>query len=358
MKASYQTSDHPKVSVVIVNWNGREDTLACLASLASSDHPSFEIVVVDNGSKDGSVDAIRAAHPAVRLLAAGENLGFAEGNNQGVQVAIQSGAEVVFLLNNDTTVAPDCLTRLAESATELPENSVLGAKILYQDHPDTIWHFGSRWDAKRFVLHTLGENEPEEQWTQRLEVDYIIGCAMWIPCEVIRRIGLFDKRFFLNYEETDLCFRARNAGIRLFSIPEAHVFHKVGSSFRTNAHLMYFCERNRLLWIQKNFHGAERRRMVLRREIPDKLKVILKIVRRSFECVLYYLLGLRDRYEYKRYKLEANCASVLGWIHHFRGRYGDCPPKVRKAFVPSGALTMNSRGAEMNKKKKVEKHDD
>ena len=335
MSAESRAIHTPKVAIVIPILNKLEDTLECLDSLEKNDYPAFEIIIVDNGSTDGSPQIIHSKYPSVRIVENGENLGFAEGSNRGIEFAMTNGAEVVFLLNNDTTVAPDCLLNLARAAGELPENSVLGAKILYYSDPDKIWHFGTLWDKKRFKLNIVAENEPGGAWTERVEVDHIIGCAMWIPCEVIRKIGMFDPRFFLNYEETDWCFRAKTSGIHFFSIPDAHIRHKVGTSFETNAHLMYFCERNRLLWIEKNFSGPEKWKFIIKREIPDKLKILMKIVRRSLECVLYYCIRARDRLNYKRYKLRATCASVLGWIHYFQRRFGDCPGKIRKPFVPS-----------------------
>ena len=335
----------PRVAVVVVNWNGLRDTLACLDSLARSDYPALDIVVVDNGSEDGSAAAIRERYPGVRVLEAGENLGFAEGNNRGVALARERGAEVVFLLNNDATVAPDCLSSLARAARELPAGSVLGTKIFYQDQPERIWHFGSLWDRKACRLRPVASDDPGRNWTERLRVDHVIGCAMWIPCDLVRRIGLFDQRFFLNYEETDFCFRAARAGACLYSVPDAHVWHRVGASFRTSAHLTYFLERNRLLWIEKNFRGAGRWQVLLRRQAPDMLGMLLKIVRRSLECAVYALVGARDRLDYKRYKLRAGLAGVLGWVHYCRRRFGDCPPAVKKPFVPSGRLQIDSRGA-------------
>jgi len=169
MSAESGTIHTPKVAIVIPILNKLEDTLECLESLEKHDYPAFEIIIVDNGSTDSSPQIIHSRYPSVWIVENGENLGFAEGSNRGIELAMTNGAEVVFLLNNDTTVAPDCLLNLARAAGELPENSVLGAKIVYYSHPDKIWHFGSLWDRKRFELNIVAENEPAGAWTERVD---------------------------------------------------------------------------------------------------------------------------------------------------------------------------------------------
>src|SRR6266700_7063458 len=108
----------PRVAVIVLTWNGREDTLLCLESLRSVDYPNWEVLVVDNGSEDGTVDAIHQEHPWVTVVETGANLGFAGGNNVGIQEALKRDAELILLLNNDTTVAPDLLQAFARAADE------------------------------------------------------------------------------------------------------------------------------------------------------------------------------------------------------------------------------------------------
>src|SRR5712691_12351014 len=103
------TDNAPRAVVIVLNWNGRADTLGCLESLAVVDYPNWEVLVVDNGSEDGSVGAIHRDYPGITVLETGKNLGFAGGNNRGIEAALTRGAEFILLLNNDTTVAPDVL---------------------------------------------------------------------------------------------------------------------------------------------------------------------------------------------------------------------------------------------------------
>src|SRR5690349_2452680 len=106
----------PRIAVLVLNWNGRDDTLQCLESLSKVDYPNFDVIVVDNGSIDDSVQAIRASFPSLLLIENGANLGYAEGNNAGMRVALERGADFILLLNNDTVVDGDLLKELAAAA--------------------------------------------------------------------------------------------------------------------------------------------------------------------------------------------------------------------------------------------------
>jgi len=128
----------PLVFIIVLNWNGKDDTLECLGSLQQLDYPNFETVVVDNGSTDGSEDVIRSAFPSVNFIQTGRNLGYAGGNNVGIKHALSHGADYVWLLNNDTTVDPNALTALVETAQADPKIAVVGSKIFYYDQPDVI----------------------------------------------------------------------------------------------------------------------------------------------------------------------------------------------------------------------------
>jgi GT2 family glycosyltransferase len=131
-----------KIAIVVLNWNGKQDTLACLATLSQLHYPHREVIVVDNGSTDGSVDAIRAQFPHDHLLENGENLGFAEGNNVGIRFALQRDADMVFLLNNDTVVAPDILDHFVAQFASSPDVGILGANICLFDQRETLDHLG------------------------------------------------------------------------------------------------------------------------------------------------------------------------------------------------------------------------
>lgn len=139
----------PQVFIIILNWNGKTDTLACLNSLQKITYSNQEVVVIDNGSSDDSVAQIKTLYPEVIILETGENLGYAEGNNVGIRYALEHHAEFILLLNNDTIVAPDVLDQLANAALQNPEAGVFGATLFYMDKPDTVWFAGAQWNAKK-----------------------------------------------------------------------------------------------------------------------------------------------------------------------------------------------------------------
>ena len=132
----------PSVFIVVLNWNGRADTLTCLRSLQALADKRTRVLVVDNGSTDGSVAAILAAHPEVPVIETGRNLGYAGGNNVGVRHAIAEGADFVLVLNNDTVCAPDMIDRLLQAAAKHPGAGMFCPRIFYMHDPGRVWFDG------------------------------------------------------------------------------------------------------------------------------------------------------------------------------------------------------------------------
>lgn len=255
----------PRVVIVLLNWNGRDDTLACLASLRDVVDDDVSVLVVDNGSTDDSVAAIRAAHPDVELIETGANLGYAGGNNVGIRHAVAAGAEFVLVLNNDTTCAPDVVTRLLEAASRHPRAGMFCPRILYMHEPERVWFDGARWKSDALTFGFPGKDRLESELpADDHETDYACGAALFVRAEVVRQVGAFDERFFLVWEESDWCYRARKAGWSSMVVPAAKVWHKVGASFGSEASPLrtYFSARNKLVWLQRHGTAAERLRAV------------------------------------------------------------------------------------------------
>lgn len=248
------------VAVIIVNWNGREDTLECLESLRGVDYPWRRALLVDNGSSDGTVAEVRERFPEVEVIETGGNIGFAAGNNAGIQRALDTGADAVLLLNNDTTVDPSFLTILTEALYRSPDIGAVNPTIYYYDEPNMIWSAGGLIDERTGIACQRCCNEAASgHLGPELDVDYGVGAALLIRREAIEAAGLLDQRFFLYYEETDWCLRAGDAGFRVVYVPQAKVWHKVSRS-TASAHetlIYYFC-RNRLLLLKKRRAGALR----------------------------------------------------------------------------------------------------
>lgn len=245
----------PKVGIVIINFNGEEDTTACLLSLRGIDYPDYEIVLVDNASRDASADRIKTGFPEITLIKNSDNLGFAEGNNVGIRYSLENGADYVLLLNNDTVVDKKFLTEIVSAAQAHPEAGVLGPKIYLYGEEGRIWYAGgylNKITGKTF--HRGLHKKDVGQFEQMTDVDFVSGCAMLIRRAVIEKIGVLDPDYFFSYEDVDFSLRAERAGFKLIYVPGSHVSHKFARSIggRFSPAYIYYRVRNSLLFMKKN----------------------------------------------------------------------------------------------------------
>jgi GT2 family glycosyltransferase len=243
----------PRVAIIVLNWNGRDDTLACLASLRRLIYPACQVVVVDNGSSDGSTEAIRAKYSDIPLIETGGNLGYAGGNNVGLSWAIEQGANYALLLNNDTEVAPDFVNELVTVAEASPSVGIVGPTIYYFDRPTVIWSAGGAIDWTRGETRMIGLDEADAGQFGRKPrpVDFVTGCALLVKAQVIRQAGLLDSRFFAYYEEAEWCVRAVKAGFTILHVPPARIWHKISPEQRAaSPQTHYYMTRNRLLFLR------------------------------------------------------------------------------------------------------------
>ncbi len=243
-----------KVCIILLNWNGKKDTLECLASLVPL---KCQVLVVDNGSLDDSVATFRSKFPHVPVLETRANLGFAGGNNVGIEWALRHRAEWILLLNNDTIVDPNLLHAFLDAAQKRPQAKIFGAKILRYHTPNIIDHLGGYWDATKaeFFSHHSGK---EDTLIPMQSVDYVCGAALFMHRSVPEKIGLLEEKYFLFWEESDFCIRAKKAGFEVWTAPDAKIWHKVSSSFTGGKpHTHYFWWRSRLLFLSRhhqNYH--------------------------------------------------------------------------------------------------------
>jgi GT2 family glycosyltransferase len=244
-----------KVWIIVLNWNGREDTLACLRSLDNAALPEgTEILVVDNGSSDGTENAVRRAHPNVQVLQTGSNLGFAGGNNAGIAFALERGADAVLLLNNDTEVDPGFLGPMVATMQGDPRTGIVGAAIAYHHAPQKLWAFGGgRFDiATGWVRHVTHPVEPDRLVTAGYRHFYVTGCAMLLKRELVEEIGTLSTEYFHFCEDVDLCLRARAAGWGLKVAEAARLTHKVSAATRVSSPaFLYYNLRSRLSLVRK-----------------------------------------------------------------------------------------------------------
>jgi GT2 family glycosyltransferase len=243
-----------KIAVIVLNWNGRQFLPECLDSLAAQTMRDFEVVLVDNGSADGSPLYIRDAYPWVKLVELPENIGFAAGNNRGLEAA---AGEFIVALNNDTRVEPDFLAELLAAAQAFPGAGMVAAKMLNYFEPGRIDAV-----ALKIGVNGLGYNIG---YGERDAGQYDVGVAAFGPCggaalyrrAMIEKIGFFDPDFFAYYEDFDLAWRGRLAGWGCVCAPRAVVHHvHSATSGEYSPFKVYQTQRNKWYVIAKNWPGV------------------------------------------------------------------------------------------------------
>jgi len=219
-------SEHPAsfVAVIVLNWNGWRDTLECLASLEKLDYPNYQVVVVDNGSTDGSEERIRDSYSNVSMLQTGANLGFAGGNNAGIEYALQHDAGYVWLLNNDTIVDPEALTELIAVAESDEKVGLVGSSLYYFHDPKSLQAYGGGT-----VNWWMGTNKLLKE-PARVSLDFVCGASVLIKRSVVESVGLLDTLYFFYWEDVAYSRRAVEAGWKLAVAARSRILHKEGGT--------------------------------------------------------------------------------------------------------------------------------
>ncbi len=306
-KSSKPHRGNPSVAIIILNWNGWVDTLECLESLYQIGYLNYHTIVVDNGSTNDSVKKIKEytagkikpngkyityysknkpirvfefnrssfendfkngevkfinkfkinpeisqLEPAKKLIIIKneKNFGFAEGNNIGIRFALEYlKPDYFLLLNNDTSVESDFLTKMINNGEKNNQIGIIGAKIPYYDKPDKNWFC-------RGIINWLSINIAYHGGRcvdQTMDNDYITGCVALIKKEVIKKVGYLDKNLFLYFEDADYCLRAIKSRFSLVVVPSAIVYHKVSITSNTfyKSKSQYYFSRNRIWFVKK-----------------------------------------------------------------------------------------------------------
>ncbi len=221
----------PLSCIVVLNWNGAEDTRACLESLAGILSPSCRLLVVDNGSTDGSVERIREAFADIELLLLPSNIGYAGGNNAGFRRVQELGAEFVIFLNNDTLVEAGFCVPLVETLQRNPSAGIAVPKIFYLDRPDTLWYAGGVVNLSTGLIRHVGLRKKDAPQFDRPGVTgYATGCCFAMRCRDFEEAGGFDEGFRMYAEDVDLSLRIRSRGMTINYVPSSRVWHKVSAS--------------------------------------------------------------------------------------------------------------------------------
>jgi len=241
------------VYIILLNWNGLNDTNECLQSLKKITYDNFEVVVVDNNSSGNDVNILKEEFGGFthKIIVNDSNLGFSGGNNVGIKYAIENGADYILLLNNDTIVEPDFLDNLVSHVNINSSVGILTPVIKHYNNRSKIWAAGGKLSKLRgsgFASTEIGKsNAPSE-------VNFASGCALLIKREVFDKVGFLDENYFLYLEDTDFCYRTIKSGYKILLVPSSVIYHKINASTKENVSRLplYYVTRNRLYFSNKN----------------------------------------------------------------------------------------------------------
>ncbi len=245
-----------KISVILVNYNGKKYNDKCIESILRSTIASnLQVVVVDNASTDHSLELLQdrwKENSQVKIIPLDKNYGFSKANNVGIEWAMGNGAEYFLILNNDTEVAEDALEKMIE--IQKKTGAIIVPKIVYADHPDTIWCAGGSFSKVIWKPVQRGINQKDTgQYDQSMKCSFANGCSMLLSGKLIRKLGLLDEQFFLYYEDTEYSLRARQKGVPIWYCAKALIYHKVNGSTMGNEKPdnAYYITRNWLICNRK-----------------------------------------------------------------------------------------------------------
>jgi len=294
----------PSVCFILLNWKGCDDSIDCLDSMTKLSYANYCAIVVDNASGDDSIPRLRAwaqskeipiseyafnsAEEGTRqisgqdaldsgfrqliLVSASYNTGFCAGNNIGMALAAESGADYLFVLNNDTLLDPNVLEPLVRTARSHEEVGLFGPLICYADPKDRIWWAGggfSNWLTPYYRLQ--GERREIVRGEEPYETQWVSGCATFVPVEIYRKLGGFDESFFIWCDEWDLALRVTKAGYKLFVVPSSVLYHKVGKSLGITSPLVFFYSQRNMLILRRRYLGRIKWIVFITAYLPYKL---------------------------------------------------------------------------------------
>jgi GT2 family glycosyltransferase len=293
------------VWIVVLHYLGAEETKACLESLSKQHYKNARVLILNNGSPDNSGDLAAAAFPQFDYHRLPDNLGFAGGCNAGIAYCVERGAHWVWLLNNDTRVHVDSLSKLVAAAQRNPNAGLLGAQVYTPDGDTFVASGGGEIDFRKGK--TYERKTPSDG--HEMQCDWISGCNLLVRLAAFSSVGGFEEKFFLYFEDTDLCYRLGMAGWKSLLVPSARVDHigKRSTEGKRATWRHYYYIRNRLLFFHRHASGLRRWRIML--------GVTAHLARHS--------LTLPFRGEIGRRRLKA---ELLGFRDYMQDKFGkaDC----------------------------------
>ncbi|MFA0847752.1 MAG: glycosyltransferase family 2 protein [Methanobacterium formicicum] len=335
------SNESPRVSIIILNWNGWKDTLECLESIYQIDYSNYDVLVVDNASQDNSLEKIKnyaqgletvesrlvayrsqnkplevfvfsekdyfnlpgtvkedldliPSDKRIIILKNNQNHGYAQGNNLAIEFALKHlDPDYILILNNDTVVHEDSVKCMVNAAQKDEKIGAVTPKVYYYDYQgrsDVISHAGEKFNlyigrGKRFCKNQVDKG----QCNQSRAVDTIEGCSIFFKSEVLKKVGLFDPVYFAYWEDTDLCFRMRKNGYKLLYVPQAMIWHKIGvnwDSYFSYFVIYHYIVRNRLIFIWRFASTLQKATFILYFFFYLLLNIILMLVKENWSTFI------------------------------------------------------------------------
>ncbi len=276
----------PKLTIVIVNWNGLEDTIECLESLIEIEYSNYNIIVIDNNSSSAEGERLKEKFENIKVVGLKRNLGFANANNIGILIALSNQeTEYVLLLNNDTVVDPKFLKEMIKIAQSDYNIGILGPKIYYYGDRRRLWYAGGKLNM--YFRHTQEVGKVDNgQYEVIKETDFVSGACMLIRKSVFKNIGLLPREYFLGWEDIDFCLAAKRKGYLCIFAPNSLIWHKVSASYK-----------RKNLGYKQVFFGF-RNRFIMRYKFLSRPKFGLFIAVQFCAVIpihiLYYVVAYKD----------------------------------------------------------------
>jgi hypothetical protein len=277
--------------VIIVGWNNYDNTRECLQSILNQRQIGTEIFLVDNGSKTEPLDNLSLLFPEINYIYSGKNLGFAAGTNLGLQKALSAGYKYFLIINNDTRAD---LLMLSELVKPLKDENVglVAPFIYYYDTPDKIWSCGGF--INNVLLMPLDSHNVKKAVFNPTERTFLSGCCYLMRRELLERVGLFDERFFLYFEDLDYCLRVNETKWKMMVIPTAKLYHKVSQSSggQMSESERFFYAKSSGLYFRKHINKTNALPIIFFR-LGSALKMTTQLlIRGRFTTTWSYLHGL------------------------------------------------------------------
>lgn len=247
-------SKDPLVYLLILNYKGYDDTCECIESLLEIQYSNCKLLIIDNDSQDGSEERLRERYPDIEIIQTHKNLGFAGGNNVGIKYAMDKSADYIGILNNDIIVDKNFLNVLVSTMESDKEIGIIGPAVCDYNNRGKVISAGAKMSLLTGEGVYIYVNEDYANISRNVIMcDYVNGCCMLVSADTINKVGYLPEIYFMYFEETEWCLKARKCGLKVVCDTSSVIWHKESAAIGDDSPLkQYYLSRNRVLFIKRN----------------------------------------------------------------------------------------------------------